>query len=300
MGNNLDVTVKAGDQALPFIYAYSIHNGETKAQMIAIYYGAAKVKVGDTEYAVDMMDGDSDGNFGGAKDGWTLRPAAEPVKRPESEYGMTVGKEKRFADGKLFTLAVGKGKVTLTWSAAEGPDPATLASQRERAEKAWAERFAPEKEGFVKARGMDTSRPLAETPIHWNYVTLAKAKAMAKKADKPLFVDVMAFWCVWCYRMDFYTYPDKAVADLLNNDFIPVKIIQEQDQAGDYSTLMKELGARGIPAMGIWSADGDLVKYISGWSKPSDFETTLKTALEKAKAPKEEAGEKDGESGDSK
>ena len=103
---------------------------------------------------------------------------------------------------------------------------------------------------------------------------------MSKQSGKPLFVDVMAFWCVWCYRMDYYTYPDREVADLLNNSFIPVKIIQEQDPAGDYSRVMdQKLKTKGIPAMGIFGGDGKLRHQIGGWEKPEDFVQDLKKGL---------------------
>jgi hypothetical protein len=81
----------------------------------------------------------------------------------------------------------------------------------------------------------------------------------------------MAFWCVWCYRMDYYTYPDQEVADLLDTKFVPCKIIQEQAAPGEYDKMMKErLKAKGIPAMGVFDANGNLVHQIGGWKKPED------------------------------
>jgi thiol:disulfide interchange protein len=141
------------------------------------------------------------------------------------------------------------------------------------------ERFDQEREGFVAQRGLDTSRPLAKQPIDWKYVTFDEALELGRKTGKPVFIDVMAFWCVWCYRMDYYTYPDAEVAALLGGDFVPVKIIQEQDRAGDYDRLMKEkLEARGIPAMGVFRADGSVVHKIGGWKKPEEFIAELKAA----------------------
>ena len=102
---------------------------------------------------------------------------------------------------------------------------------------------------------------------------------MGQKEQKPVFIDVMAFWCVWCYRMDWSTYPDAEVARMLNEEFIPVKIIQEQDLVGDYDLVMKEkLEARGIPAMGVFDAKGDAVHKIGGWKKPEDFLKELEAA----------------------
>ena len=117
-----------------------------------------------------------------------------------------------------------------------------------RVEHIWSDRFDKEREQFVADRKMDTKRAKAKTPVAWNYVSFDEAIALGKKANKPVFIDVMAFWCVWCYRMDYYTYCDAQVAEVRNTKFVPCKIIQEQAKAGDYDMLMKEkLKARGIP-----------------------------------------------------
>jgi uncharacterized protein len=156
-------------------------------------------------------------------------------------------------------------------------------AHRHRVEKTWFERFDKERDSFVEMRKVDTSRPKAETPIAWKSMTFDEGVALAKKTGKPLFVDVMAFWCVWCYRLDYYTYPDKEVAALLNEKFIPVKIIQELDTAGDYDKVRKLIESRGIPAMGIFGGDGKLIHKIGGWKKPADFVKELEKALPEKK-----------------
>lgn len=69
------------------------------------------------------------------------------------------------------------------------------------------------------------------------------------------------------------------MAKLLNEEFIAVKIIQEQDHGEDHKTVREELGARGIPAMGIWGPDGKLRKMIGGWKKPEDFLKELRDGV---------------------
>src|SRR5262249_34091357 len=162
-------------------------------------------------------------------------------------------------DGKLIGVEIAAGnKAKVTLTPAGGPDPKDAAAHRARVEHIWKERFDKEREQFVKARGMDTKRPLAKDPVHWNFVaSFDDAIALGKKANKPVFLDVMAFWCVWCYRMDYYTYPDAEVAGLLNSAFVPCKMIQEQAGTGEYDKMMKEkLKARGIPAMGVFDGEG--------------------------------------------
>ena len=111
-------------------------------------------------------------------------------------------------------------------------------------------------------------------------MTFEQAIELGKKANKPVFVDVLAFWCVWCYRMDYYTYVDAEVAKVLSEQFVPCKILQEQDRVGDYDRTMKLLQAKGIPAMGVFGADGSKpLTTIGGWKKPEDFLADLQKGL---------------------
>lgn len=245
-------------------------------------YLEADVVIDDRHHVVVVLDKDLDGTYGSAKDLWGLTKAdAQPL----GAYALLGIREHAYVDGHLVGIKVAGNTVQVTTKAADGPLPEDLAAQRVRVEHIWSDRFDAEREQFVAQRGLDTKRPLAKKPIEWHYVTFDEALALGRKAGKPVFVDVMAFWCVWCYRMDYYTYPDQEVAALLGEQFVPVKIIQEQDPAGDYDAVMKgKLEARGIPAMGIFDGDGNVLHKIGGWKKPEDFLADLKQGLEKFKA----------------
>ena len=279
-GTARDLKANIGGKEFPLFFMYGVGGGRPlSGQAFALWYLEAPLKIGEVEYVVVFQDGDQDGSYTGDKDAWMITPATGR-QRPPSPYAMNALSEGQFHEGKLYRVNVdGAHKITVKSADAEGPDPKDMASKRTRVEHKWAEIFDKEREGFVSGKNLDTSRPLAETPIDWKYVTFDEAKALAKESGKPLFIDVMAFWCVWCYRMDYYTYPDAEVAKMLNEKFVPVKIIQEQSKGDDYKNLMSELGARGIPAMGVWGPDGKLAKYISGWNKPEDFLTALEEGL---------------------
>ncbi len=277
--------LRAGTAGRPLTFIFVCAEGPGRplaAQVIATYYAEAKVVGDGKECVLRLRDADLDGAFSGEQDGWILADAG-PVARPVPEYGVNALGEGIFRDGAVLRVAeVGADlAVRLTATPAAGPDPGDLAKARERVERTWFARFEAEKADFVKARGMDASRPLAEKPIDWKWVTFEQAQAMAKEQGKALFVDVMAFWCVWCWRMDYYTYPDKEVADLVNEKFVAVKIIEEQDAAGEYARVRDLIGGEGIPAMGVFGSDGALVHRIGGWNKPEDFLRELRTALEK-------------------
>ncbi len=278
----VETTLDLGASPLPVVFTFrQMNDADPDASLMFLDYLEAPVHVGDDECLVAIVDENHDGKFNGADDMWALVKPDD--RRPASAYGMMKLDEHGFFNGNLIGIQVtDDNKVEITTAAASGPNPADLAAQRARVEKIWTERFDKEREDFVKQRKLDESRPKATDPIHWNYVSFDAAKKLAAEAGKPLFVDVMAFWCVWCYRMDYYTYPDKEVAQLLNEKFVPVKIIQEQAAEGDYKALMDAMEARGIPAMGIFDADGNVLHKISGWNSPVDFVKELEAGLKAA------------------
>ena len=240
----------------------------------------AKVRTAGSDRTVAVVDKDLDGVYGSAGDLWCLAASGDRRISVEDMYAMN---ERRFDHGNLFGINVSNDSLLVSVTPARQPDPQEAVSHRERVEQTWTGRFDKERASFIKAHQVNPDRPRTDAPIQWNYVTFDEGLALARRSGKPLFVDVMAFWCVWCYRMDYYTYPDKEVADLLNHAFIPVKIIQEQDLAGDYSRIMgKKLKTKGIPAMGIFNGDGKLLTRISGWEKPEDLLQDLKKGLPKS------------------
>lgn len=249
--------------------------------MVALQFPAyleAKAKLGDVEYTLAVADTDRDGSFGGKDDQWLL---LAPSEKPGSPYALSTLAEVRFVAGHQVGIQVAANQaITVTATPASGPDAKSEASHRTRVEHLWFERFDKERDGFVAQRKLDTGRARTQKPIEWNYVTFEQAIEMGKKTGKPVFVDVLAFWCVWCYRMDYYTYVDAEVAQVLSEQFVPCKILQEQDRVGDYDKTMKLLQAQGIPAMGVFGADGSKpLTTIGGWKKPEDFLTDLKKGL---------------------
>jgi len=252
-----------------------------RARFIGQWYLEGTVKIGEKDVRLCLVDADLDGSFSGEEDLW-LVTGMQPVQRPASAFSMSGRGEGRFFDGNRYELKNIEGtEITLAYVPAEGPTAEDEAAARTRVEHLWAKRFDQEREKFIEQRNLDTTRAKATTPIAWRFITVAQAKELAAKENKHLFVDVLAFWCVWCYRMDYYTYIDAEVAALMNEKYICVKVIQEQDRAGDYESVRKELGARGIPAMGIWGPDGKHVRTIGGWKRPEEFLAELRAGLAK-------------------
>jgi thioredoxin-related protein len=65
-------------------------------------------------------------------------------------------------------------------------------------------------------------------PVKW--MSFEEAVEKSKVEKKKIFIDVFTDWCGWCKVMDKNTFPDSAIAKLLNENFYPVKWNAEQTQ----------------------------------------------------------------------
>ena len=75
--------------------------------------------------------------------------------------------------------------------------------------------------------------------IHWSGWG-AQAFERAQAEDKLILLDLTAIWCHACHVMDETTYVDPAVVELLNAEFIPVRV--ETDQRPDIAARYKHGG----------------------------------------------------------
>jgi uncharacterized protein YyaL (SSP411 family) len=56
--------------------------------------------------------------------------------------------------------------------------------------------------------------------LEWGKESFDKAKSFGK----PILLDITGSWCHWCHVMDNTSYSDPAVIDLVNKNFIPVRV----------------------------------------------------------------------------
>lgn len=67
----------------------------------------------------------------------------------------------------------------------------------------------------------------ANNPVDW-YPWGKEALDRAKKEDKPIFLSIGYSTCRWCHNMNRESFEDVEVAELLNRDFIPIKVDREE------------------------------------------------------------------------
>ena len=76
----------------------------------------------------------------------------------------------------------------------------------------------------------------------------------ARREAKPVLLTLTATWCHWCHVMDQTSYSDHRVIDLVNSQFIPVRV--DVDQRADVS---RRYNQGGFPSVAILDDQGNLL-----------------------------------------
>lgn len=93
-----------------------------------------------------------------------------------------------------------------------------------------------------------------------------------RSSEKPVYVYFHTDWCSFCRKMEAGTFSDSRVQDLLNDNFIALKINPETSGTTNFlgenlsfSEAANRLGVRGYPASFFFSPDGKLIGGQPGY-----------------------------------
>jgi len=114
--------------------------------------------------------------------------------------------------------------------------------------------------------------------IQFNTGTWSQVLALAKKENKPVFLDVSASWCVYCKRMKSTVFTDVDVAEYYNSTFINVSVDPEK---GEGIQLTQKYGVTGYPAYIFINPDGSVATQSGGYQNKEEFLNTGKNATKK-------------------
>lgn len=106
----------------------------------------------------------------------------------------------------------------------------------------------------------------------WN-----RAIKEAKEQNKYLFVDAYTDWCYWCKVMDKKTFPDAAVAKLMKEKFVSLKLEMEHDYGVNVAMKYR---VSGFPSFLILTPDGQLVRKLVGYIEAKQFVEELEKSLD--------------------
>jgi uncharacterized protein len=113
-------------------------------------------------------------------------------------------------------------------------------------------------------------RSAQHQPIEWNEWG-AEAFEKARRENKPVLLDIGAVWCHWCHVMDRESYENPATAEMINKNFVAVKV--DRDERPDVDTRYQSAvaaisGQGGWPLTAFLTPDGK--PYFGGTYFPPD------------------------------
>src|SRR5437667_321280 len=112
--------------------------------------------------------------------------------------------------------------------------------------------LASEPSAYLKSAA---HQPVPRRP--WGEAAFAQARA----EEKPILLDIGAVWCHWCHVMDGESYENPEVAEILNRDFICIKVDRDErpDVDARYQRAVQALtGQGGWPLTAFLTPDGEV------------------------------------------
>ena len=82
----------------------------------------------------------------------------------------------------------------------------------------------------------------------------AEAFEEAAAQDRPILLSISAVWCHWCHVMDETTYSDQGVIDVVNSEYVPVRV--DNDVRPD---INQRYNMGGWPTTAFLTPEGDLL-----------------------------------------
>ncbi|HEV3120698.1 MAG TPA: thioredoxin domain-containing protein, partial [Isosphaeraceae bacterium] len=138
------------------------------------------------------------------------------------------------------------------------------------------EQEAKGKEAFTNRLAKETSPYLllhAHNPVDW-YPWGPEAFAKAKAEGKPIFLSVGYSSCYWCHVMERESFSDQAIAKVLNERFVCVKVDKEERPDVDqvYMTALLALGQGGGWPMSMFLTPDGRPFFGGTYFPPRDHE----------------------------
>jgi uncharacterized protein YyaL (SSP411 family) len=126
----------------------------------------------------------------------------------------------------------------------------------------------------------------AENPVDW-YPWGAEAFALAREQDKPIFLSIGYSTCHWCHVMERESFENAEIAEVLNREFVPVKVDREERPDVDrvYMAFVQGTTGSGGWPMSVWLTP-ELKPFFGGtyfppssrWGRPGFIEVLREVA----------------------
>ncbi len=117
--------------------------------------------------------------------------------------------------------------------------------------------------GVMEKTGKDSGAGLVRWRPH------ETAPAAAQKAGKPILYNFTAEWCAPCHVLDREGWGDSKIAALVNESYLPVRVVDREREDGRNPAAIDELNRRysviAFPTLVVADADGRQIARIEGY-----------------------------------
>ena len=114
----------------------------------------------------------------------------------------------------------------------------------------------------------------ADDLVEWQ--PLARASALAQATHKPILYEFSAAWCGPCQRLEQDVFRNPTLAAKINERFVPVRVIDRQQEDGVNAPPVAELesrfAVRAFPTLIIADANGVAATRMEGYRDAEAFE----------------------------
>jgi hypothetical protein len=261
--------------------------------------------LGGIVHEVILVDEDANGRYDDPGDRWIALRADRLKQRSQlrrAEMNLRIHPQiPFFEDGTalmVVKVAADGSSLVLVRDRPEVPAERVLSTRFAEVRDSYFESFKKERLRFADRHRLDLRRPRSPRTVVWPAGTLTAARKIARREGKPLLAWYITESNPWCFRLAYYTFTDREVAELLEN-FVLVVIDVEKDPERSYA----KCGARGLPTLLPLTADGEPIRFkvrhatlqgnvedlkepdtlLTGWQRPQELATNLKRILRAAR-----------------
>mgnify|MGYP006275642471 CR=1 FL=1 len=112
-------------------------------------------------------------------------------------------------------------------------------------------------------------RQHADNPVNWQPWD-EDALAEAEERDVPIFLSIGYSACHWCHVMADESFEDEDVAEVLNEEFVPIKVDREERPDLDrvYQTICQLVSGRGGWPLSVWLTPEGKPFYVGTYFPP--------------------------------
>jgi thioredoxin 1 len=104
--------------------------------------------------------------------------------------------------------------------------------------------------------------------IQFKETSWAEVAKQAAKEKKLIFMDIYTTWCGPCKALKKNVFPDKAVGDYFNANFVSIAVDAEK---GEGVQIAEKYGVPGYPTLLILDKDGKEIGRTIGYVSPEDL-----------------------------